>query len=86
MLKVMEKVLMSLVIIMKFTDELQEFCSLLSQVLEIAQVVQNFNCKALQLKFIKSKEVNVWVINSDILDIYFELLFQRNAANMPITF
>ena len=86
MLEVVERVLMGFIIVMKLTNEIKKLGSFLWEILEIIQTIQNLNCKALQLEIIKSKEVNVGVINSDVRYVYFKLLFEGNAAQVPVVF
>ena len=77
---------MGFIIVMKLTNEIKKLGSFLWEILEIIQTIQNLNCKALQLEIIKSKEVNVGVINSNVLYVYFKLLFEGNAAQVPVVF
>ena len=77
---------MGFIIVMKLTNEIKKLGSFLWEILEIIQAIQNLNCKALQLEIIKSKEVNVGVINSNVLYVYFKLLFEGNAAQVPVVF
>lgn len=86
MLEVVERVLMGFIIVMKLTNEIKKLGSFLWEILEIIQTIQNLNCKALQLEIIKSKEVNVGVINSNVWYVYFKLLFEGNAAQVPVVF
>lgn len=86
MLEVVERVLMGFIIVMKLTNEIKKLGSFLWEILEIIQAIQNLNCKALQLEIIKSKEVNVGVINSNVWYVYFKLLFEGNAAQVPVVF
>lgn len=77
---------MGFIIVMKLTNEIKKLGSFLWEILEIIQAIQNLNCKALQLEIIKSKEVNVGVINSNVWYVYFKLLFEGNAAQVPVVF